>query len=412
MLTITLLLFGSVLLVLVLADRAVGHLPLTPAVIYLAAGWCAGAALGAPSAGYLEAHAPMLTVATELAVLVSLFAVGLRLRLPPGLRAWRQALLLAGPGVVVAILLGTVAAVLVLQLPWQVALLLAAVMSPTDPVLASEVQIRSGEDRDAVRLALTAEGGLNDGSAFPGVMFGLGVMGLHELGPFGLQWLLSDLLWPIGAGALLGLGVGAGLGRVLDARARRGDTLARDELLYVGVVVLAYGLARATATSSFVVVFCAGAALLQPVRRDASAPGGPKLSARLSSVGGSIEKLMEAATVLCVGVALHSVHVGLRQLAYAALLVAVVRPLSVLAVVRRGLTSSQRRLAAWFGIRGVGTLFYLAFVIEHGVAGSLAEELMAASLAAIALSIVLHGVSATPLMAAYHRRRGGGGPVD
>lgn len=414
MLSIALVLFGGVLLALVLADRAVRRLPLTPAVIYLGVGWIAGALLGAPSLGQLVAHSTLLATITELAVLGSLFAVGLRLRFPPRLHVWRVALLLAGPGVVVAIAAGAAAAMWMLEMAWPAALLLAAVMAPTDPVLASEVQIRSQEDRDAVRLSLTAEGGLNDGSALPAVMLALGLLGLHTLGDGGPagspRWWLMDLLWPIGGAALLGLLLGRLLGRALHARSVRDDPLARDELLYVGAIALAWGLARLTHTSAFVLVFVVGATLLEPLHRlsaraVALAPE-QALWERMHRFGARIERLVEAATVLAVGVALHSVPMDLPTLLYGLLLVALVRPLSVLAVVRRGdTTRRQRRLMAWFGIRGVGSLFYLAFALEHGVRGELAEQLTAAVLAAIALSIVLHGVSATPLMTRYQRRR-------
>jgi len=415
-LSITLVLFGGVLLALVLAEQAVRRLPLTPAVVYLVVGWVAGAVLGAPPLGELVARAPLLAVVTELVVLGSLFAVGLRLRMPPHLRVWRVALLLAGPGVVVAIVAGALPAMWLLGLSWPAALLLAAVMAPTDPVLASEVQIRSQEDRDAVRLSLTAEGGLNDGSALPAVMLALGLMGLHSLGEGGLlgspQWWLHDLLWPIGGAALLGLLLGRLLGRALHMRGVRGDRVARDELLYVGAIALAWGLARLTQTSAFVLVFVVGATLLEPLHRlsarDASAaPGADEaLWERMHSFGARIERLVEAATVLSVGVALHSVPVGWPALLYGLVLVTLVRPLSVLAVVRRGdAARSQRRLLAWFGIRGVGSLFYLAFAITHGVSGELAEQMTAAVLTGIALSILLHGISATPLMARYHRRR-------
>lgn len=407
-LTPALLLFGGVLLALVLADPLVRRLPLSPAVVYLGVGWAAGATLGGPGMAQLQDSAGAVVVVTELVVLVSLLAVGLRLRVPPTWAAWRVALLMAGPGMVVVMVLGMLAAVGVLGLPWAAALLLAAIMAPTDPVLASEIQIKDTQDRDAVRLSITAEGGLNDGTALPGVMLALGLMGLHELGENGLQWAWSDLLWAIGGGALLGVALGRGLGRALHARLAAGDRIARDELLYFGAVTLAYGLARLTGTSAFVVVFAAGVTLLAPVL--AGPPvvehGGQRLAQRLESFGGRIERLVEAATVMAVGVALHAVSVDWRTLVFGLLLVLVVRPLSVYAVVRRSaMVRSQRRLVAWFGIRGIGTLFYLAYALDHGVTGALAEEMVAASLVAIALSIVLHGVSATPLMVAYQRRR-------
>jgi len=355
-------------------------------------------------------------------VLLSLMAVGLRLRWPARLATWRIAFLLAGPAMAVTVLLGTVAGVLALGLPWAVALLLAAVMAPTDPVLASEVQIRSDQDRDAVRLSLTAEGGLNDGTALPAVMLGLALMGLNDLGvpapapdswlqsatwDWALRWAWRDLLWPVGGGALIGMALGRGLGRLMRRRAHQGERLARDEMLYVGSVVLAFGMARWLHCSTFVVVFAVGAMLLQPFDDDAApALAELALAERLQAFGARIERILEAATVLAVGVALHSVPITAEALAYGAALVFIVRPLAVLAVVRGAtLATAQRRLLAWFGIRGVGTLFYLAFALEHGITGVLADKLVGAALTAIALSIVLHGISATPLMAAYHRRR-------
>ena len=120
-------------------------------------------------------------------------------------------------------------------------------------------------------------------------------------------------------------------------------------------------------------------------------------------------------TVLAVGVALYGTAPSVRQLVFGLLLVLLVRPLSVLAVIGRcELARHQRRLVAWFGIRGVGSLFYLVFALGHGLPPALAQELTGAVLVGIGLSILLHGVSATPLMAAYQRRwrRGPSAPAD
>ncbi len=407
MLTIWLLLFGAVLLLLVMADRAVSRLPLSPAVIYLAVGAIAGLFLGAPASQQFETLAPAAAIATEVAVLLSLFAVGLRLRVPPSLKAWRVALWMAGPGMLVMIGLATLAAYALLGLPWSAALLLAAVLAPTDPVLASEVQIRSDEDRDAVRLSLTVEGALNDGSALPVVMLALGLMGLHSLGTAGLRWVGADLIWPIGGGALLGIALGRFLGQRLKMRIENHDRLARDELLYIGTVAMAYGLARATGTSAFLVVFATGATLLWPFHDAALEQGGQDLTQRLQAFGARIERLVEAATVLAVGVALNSIQFSWNVVGFGLLIAFIARPLSVMAVVRLNtMRQHQRRLMAWFGIRGIGSLFYLAFVLEHGVTGATAATFISATLIGIALSIVLHGVSASPLMMAYQKKRG------
>jgi NhaP-type Na+/H+ or K+/H+ antiporter len=402
-LTLSLLLCGLALLALAFGDRAIRTLPLTPALLYLVVGWLAGAVIGAPALSEVQLQAGELTVVFELALLISLFAVGLRLQLPPTLRRWRHAMVLAGPTMVACIGLGAAAAVLLLGLPWPLALLVAAVHAPTDPILASEVQIESDDDRDLVRLALTAEGGLNDGTALPAVMAALGLMGLHGLS----QWWWRDLLWPIFGGAAIGLLLGALLGLAVRRRLRAGDSLWRDELLYIGAVVLCYGVARASATSAFVVAFVAAATMLVPAQL-AGEPEQPSadLAARLHAFGASIERLVEAVLVMAVGVALHAVRFDGAVIALALLLLVAVRPLSVLIVgPRQGLTPHQRRLVSWFGIRGIGSLFYLTFALERGVSGEAAHTLVAVTLATIALSIVLHGISATPLMAAYRRRR-------
>jgi NhaP-type Na+/H+ or K+/H+ antiporter len=405
-LTQWLLLLGAALIALVLAERTLHKLPLSPAIIYLGLGWLAGVLIDAPDTQTLVRHATPLVVATEFAVLVSLFAVGLRLQVPKTLHAWRVALLMAGPGMVVTVVLATLVAGPLLGLTWPAALLLGALVAPTDPVLASDVQIRSAADRDTVRLSITAEGGMNDGTALPAVMLALGLLGLHSFGEGLSSWWIADLGWPIGGGALFGVGVGLLLGHLLRWRVQHRDPLARDELLYVGAVALAYGVARALHLSAFVVAFAAGATLLLPLAGGGLTREGRTLARRLGAFGARYERLVEAAMVLAVGIALHGVDIGWPEIVFALVLVLLVRPLTVLAVVRRRtLPPRQRRLVAWFGIRGIGSLFYLAFALEHGVDGELAHTLVAATLSCVAVSIVLHGVSATPLMSAHHRRR-------
>lgn len=413
MLTAALVLLGTALVTLALADRPVRRLPLSPALIYLVLGWLAGAALvDDPSAAALaEQHAGALRVMVEIALLASLLAIGLRVRLNPAWHEWRVALLLAGPGMLVTIALATAVAVWLLALPWPAALLLAAVLAPTDPVLASEVQIRHEADRDAVRMALTAEGALNDASASPVVALALGLLGLHLVGDASgaqrwLDWAWADLVLPLGGGALLGVGLGWLLGRTLLARARRGDSLARDELLYVGAVALSYGLAHALKLSTFMVAFAVGATMLLPLRRPELAGAGQALGDRLHAFGSRLERLVEAATVLAVGALLAGLQLDWAELGFALLLAFVVRPLAVAAVVRKStMPPGQRRLVAWFGIRGLGSLFYLLLALESGAGGGFADQLVRVTLLCIAASIVLHGVSATPLMTAYQRRR-------
>ena len=414
MLTATLLLLGGVLLAMCLFERHVTRLPMSPATVYLAVGWIAGEMAHdlvrvPPTA---PERADMLVVVTETAVLISLFAVGLRLRAPFIPKSWRVAALLASTGMLATIGLATiVGAWLMPSLGWIGALLLAAILAPTDPVLASEVQIRSENDADAVRVSLTAEGGLNDGTALPIVMLALGLLGIGELGDQGLRWAWHGLVWPILGGAGLGWLSGRGLGSTVHRLLRRGHGLGWDELLYLGIITLAYGLSRLTETSSFLFVFvCAlGLFRLSAVESDRltrAGVDGSLLAERLLEFGHRCERLVEVAMVLLLGFAMAWVDWQPRQVVYGLLLVGVIRPASVfMTVPRREMPKTQRRLVAWFGIRGIGSLFYLAYVIDAGVAPALARDLVNATLPAIAISIVLHGVSATPLMALYRRRR-------
>jgi sodium/hydrogen antiporter len=407
MLTATLLLLGAVLVAMSLAERVVTRLPMSPATVYLLVGFGVGALAQPVTVDDALRHAPALVVATELAVLISLFTVGLRLRVPPTWAAWRVAALLASVGMLATIALATAAAAWLLGLGVGAALLLATILAPTDPVLASEVQIQSESDRDAVRLSLTAEGGLNDGTALPVTMLALGLLGLHELGDHGGRWFTLDLLWPIGGGILIGWFFGRGLGNAVRWLLRRGHTLEWDELLYLGTIALGFALARLTATSAFLVVFAAGLALFH---RGAPASAGARsgvMSERLVEFGHRCERLIEVALVMLLGAALASTPLDVRVAGFALLFIFVLRPLSVwLAVRRRELTLVQRRLVAWFGVRGIGSLFYLAFALAHGVGAALAGTLVSATLWTIALSIVVHGISATPLMAWHRARRG------
>jgi sodium/hydrogen antiporter len=412
MLTATLLLLGTVLLAMCLLELHVTRWPMSPATVYLAVGWVAGwmAQGHVTTPPTAPARADMLVIITEIAVLISLFAVGLQLRVPWTLRGWRAATVLASATMLATIALATLAGFWLMPgLGWAGAMLLAGILAPTDPVLASEVQIRSHDDRDAVRVALTAEGGLNDGTALPVVMLALGLLGIGELGAHGTRWLWHDLAWPIAGGALLGWGFGRVLGKVIHALLRHGHGLCWDELLYLGIITVAYGLSRVTETSSFLFVFAAALGLFHrsPGVTASLARAGvepDELSARLLAFGHRCGRLVEVVMVLLLGFAMPWVHWRGEPLVYAALLLVVIRPLSVY-LTQPGLPATQRRLIAWFGIRGVGSLFYLALVIDSGLSPALCVALVNATLPAIALSIVLHGVSATPLMTLYQKRR-------
>jgi NhaP-type Na+/H+ or K+/H+ antiporter len=189
------LLVGGLLLVMGLTATVLKRLPVTSAIIYLAVGVLVG-----PTVLNLFHFNPfkesaLLEALTEVAVLISLFSAGVKMPGPFSFARWRTPLLLATVSMGITVALIAAFAYYVLGLPLGAGVLLGAILAPTDPVLATDVQIRHPGDRDQLRFTLTCEAGMNDGSAFPFVMLGLGLLGLHDLGESGLNWLLLDVLW-------------------------------------------------------------------------------------------------------------------------------------------------------------------------------------------------------------------------
>ena len=169
---------GALLVTMVLAGTLLGRLPLSSAMVYLGLGWV----LGPDAMNVLRpdpiGHARVLEHLAEVGLLISLFAVGMQLGVPLRDRRWRLPVRLAS--VSMAVMVGMVAAigVWVLHLPLGAAILLGAILAPTDPVLASGVQSEPGSRPDRLGFSLAGEGGLNDGTAFPFVMLGLGLLGV------------------------------------------------------------------------------------------------------------------------------------------------------------------------------------------------------------------------------------------
>lgn len=211
---------GVIVLLVAWLPFALKALPFSLSVV------CVGLGAGLFGLGWLEFDRDPRTYDTvveklcEAVVIISLMGAGLKIDRKIGLRSWATTWRLLGIAMPLTILAITLAGFYALGLPLAMALLLGAALAPTDPVLASEVQVgkpRSGKE-DEVRLALTSEAGLNDGLSFPFVhlalVFGVaaGASGAWpSLFMFG-EWMLRDVVWRIGAGVGIGWLVGRGLG--------------------------------------------------------------------------------------------------------------------------------------------------------------------------------------------------------
>jgi NhaP-type Na+/H+ or K+/H+ antiporter len=425
------LVIGALLITMALSGTSLRRLPLSTPMLYLAAGYGLG-----PTGLALMSPDPLiwsvvLERAAEAAVLISLFSVGLKLGLPLSDKGWRLPARLALVSMTITVVLIAAIGVLGLGLSLGAAILLGAILSPTDPVLASDVQVLEASDRDRLRFSLTGEGGLNDGAAFPFVMLGLGLLGLHDLGAWGWRWLAIDVLWAIAGGLLIGGVLGTLIGRlVVYLRSRHKESVGFDEFLALGLIALAYGLAVLSHTYGFLAVFAAGLAL----QRVKEQPGDVSNSAvretglqssqanealatdseyasayMMQEVRGfneQLERIAEVAIVLVVGAMLSYTYLPASAGWFVLLLLLVVRPVSVwLGLLGARVSRDQRLLISWFGIRGIGSIYYLMYAINHGLPRALAEEIVALTLTMVAVSIVLHGISVTPLMNLYARRK-------
>jgi NhaP-type Na+/H+ or K+/H+ antiporter len=418
------LLLGGLLLLRGLTSTVLTRLPVTAAIIYLAVGLLVGpSVLNLFHFNPLEESA-LLEVLTEVAVLISLFAAGVKMPVPFTFARWRTPILLATVSMSITVALVAAFAWYVLSLPLGAGILLGAILAPTDPVLATDVQVRHPGDRDLLRFTLTSEAGMNDGSAFPFVMLGLGLLGLHNLGDGGLRWILVDVLWATGAGVAIGVAGGvalAWLGWKLRRAPHRHELM--DDFLGLGLIGVVYGLAVMVNAWGFLAVFFAAVALRQTELKLSqaanSSPAAPEsLSKSLPepvpvptvSQGSLVfkehlERLSEMTLILLVGGSLFLTSWSWETVGLALFLFLLARPLSVLLALLGTRTAWRiRGMTAWFGVRGIGSLYYLMFAIQHGLPEALAIHLIQLTLIVVTLSILLHGISVKPLMGYFWRR--------
>lgn len=425
------LILGILLISMVLAGTLLPRLLLSSAMIYLGVGYL----LGPGGLGVIKPdpviYAELLERITEVALLISLFTVGLKMGGVPLLdRRWLLPLRLAF--ISMAITVGLIAAVGVwgMGLPLGAAVLLGGILAPTDPVLASGVQTEGGGEPDRLRFSLAGEGGMNDGTAFPFVLLGLGLLGVKELGTGLWRWWAMDVMWATGGGLLIGAALGALIGRlVVHLRTRHRQAVGLDEFLSLGLVAVAYGVAQICLASGFLAVFAAGLMLQRvreqpragaisldlvselpkysyPERATHSHHASATMKHAVLGFNEQLEKLAELAVVLLVGAMLPYTALSLVLGWFVPLLFVALRSLAVLAgTFGEPMPGYQRAMICWFGIRGIGSLFYLLFALHHGVTGPLAQELIAVTLVSVAVSIVGHGMSVKPLMNWYGRRK-------
>lgn len=394
---LNLLILGVLLLAVSLGSGWIERLPLSYALIYLLVGiFLSPYGLNLIQ---LRPEADFLQRLTELVVLISLFSCGLKMNRPLNPRAWNSTGRLIGLLMPISIFVTAGLGHWVLRLEWGVAILLGAILAPTDPVLASEVQLDNPQDKDELRFGLTSEGGLNDALAFPFVYFGLHWLENDQWQTWFVSWVLVELLWAIAAGLFMGGAIAKLLGWLeqwLQAYRPVDDLM--DDFVGLSTVLLTYSLTELVNGYGFLAVFVAGVVL----RSDCLSA--EKSASRLHFME-RLEKLAEVGTILLLGSLLRiepMVRFAAPALFIAALLLFVIRPLGAwVSTIGSPVHPATRWLFGWFGIRGVGSLYYLTYALSHGLRDNDGELIAWVTFIVVIVSVTLHGVSSTPLMKWY-----------
>jgi len=336
--------------------------------------------------------------AAEFAVIIALFGTGIRIDRVRGKGLWSptvRLLAIAMPACIIAVVLVGAAAGLTLA----GAVLLAAVLAPTDPVLAADVQVgpplEGGEH--PIRFALTTEAGLNDGLAFPFVYLAIFIVGASGgAGAWLGEWFGFYLVYKVAVGAAAGAAAGWLLSKVLFGLPR-GNSLADSGsgVIALAGVLLTYGATELIEGYGFIAAFVMGLAL----RREEA---GHEYHGRLHNFSDALEQAVTAILLVMLGGAIPALlpYLDWRHAILGCALIFVIRPAGgMIALIGTSLSTKQRAVVAFYGVRGIGSIYYLAYA---GGKLELVDEgaLWATVVFTILLSTIVHGFSAGSVVVA------------
>ena len=343
---------------------------------------------------------------TELVVIVSLMGAGLKLDRPVGWSRWNVTWRLLAISMPLTIFAIGIIGWMWLGLGLASALLLGAVLAPTDPVLASDVQVgppRTG-DTDEVRFALTSEAGLNDGLAFPFVYLAVAIASASTLNIAVIgDWLLLDVVWRISIGLLIGWAGGRSIAALLfrfSDSTRISQT--GDGFVALGVTCLVYGVTELAEGYGFLAVFVAAVSLR-------AVEAGHEYHLKLHEFSEQIERLLMMVLLVCFGAAMAegSIFAALnwKIAVAAAAIVFLVRPITGwIGLLGFSAPVRDRSVIAFFGIRGLGSFYYLAYAL--GAADFKERGTLWTTLCCVVLlSIIIHGITVTPVMQRLEKAR-------
>ena len=365
-------------------------------MFYLALGVLASVGLGVLGVDRLDliTNHVVFEHVTELALVIAVFGAGLAVERQISRRSKlviTALLLVVMPLTIAAI---TAFGVLAMGLPFAAALLLGAILAPTDPVLAGDVGLGppGGEDQGEPRLSLHTEAGINDGLASPFILLGLFVAtrdGTDWLG----TWVLADLLYAVGVAILIGVAGGWGIAAAIQ-RLQARDILSRDldGFFAPATALVVYGVADELGTYGLLAAFAAGIAFRRHEFEH-------QINARIHHGAETAGRLLELAVLLLLGSTLTTSGLktpGVAGWLLAPLIILILRPALVLAVTsRRFLNLRGRLFLGFFGVRGVAALYYATIVAAtHDLSHADTNKIVWTTIVCVAVSITIHGITA------------------
>jgi sodium/hydrogen antiporter len=392
--------FGALVLLTAWLPLLLRAAPLSLPIASVAIGAALFAITGSPGTpDHPNEHLSIVERLTEFVVIVSLMGAGLKLDRELSWRSWRLTWRLLGLSMPLTIAALALLAYSLLGLGAATALLLASVLAPTDPVLASDVQVGppgSGEE-DETRFALTSEAGLNDALAFPFVHAAIAIaLASMSNEPWLWKWISIYVVWKIAAGIALGYVIGRTLGWLLfHIPSRASLSRTGDGFVVLGMTCLAYALTEMANGYGFLAVFVAALAVRAAERQH-------EFHERLHDFAEQLERLLMVVLLVLFGGALSNGDL-FRALSWQAVLFGflalfLVRPLAGwIGLAMIPCPPTERAVISFYGIRGLGSLYYLAFALQRAEFEA-ADLLWSTAAFIILVSIVLHGVTVTPVM--------------
>ena len=339
----------------------------------------------------------------ELVILVALMGAGVRINRPFSWRKWSPIWRLLGIAMPLTVAAIALLSHFLIEMSWPAALVLGAVLAPTDPVLAADVQVRAPDEEEGgeVRFHLTSEAGFNDGLAFPLVLLAMAATEPFTLHTFA-RWLAVDVGWKIASGLAIGYGAGRLFGWLTFKMPRLQLSKTGDGLVALGVTLISYGAAELLHGNGFIAVFIAAITLRAANR-------GHDFHTALAEFSEQVERVLMVGILILFGASIGS---GLldgmqwQDVVVALITILIIRPLlGWVSLLGTSLPSLAPLLIAFFGIRGLGTIYYLLYATGHARLAE-ADRLWTVGSLVVLFSIIIHGIAATPLMNWVDRQRG------